>query len=214
MKLQVAPKGYPNFHSLSIFSIPSKKVWMTTSKNSESEYQPSFFSCSSCRKRNLKDSSISSRAFNPFIKSNIAFCLNDDAKIIIFWWFTKLFKGKIIFWLFFINSLRGSWNGNINGKEVHFPNKQPGPIPFCSRNLFQEQNGMGRLSNDNGTKKSSPERLLHYPLPNYSAIKSVSISEILDLIRPRMKPMNSTNTNRFDKAKISPLPYPPENFSL
>ncbi len=147
MKLQVAPKGYPHFHSLSIFSTPSKKVWMTASKNSESEYQPSFFSCSSCRKRNLKDSSISSRAFSPFIKSNIAFCLNDDAKIIIFWWFAKLFKGKNHLLIIFTPP----WFKER--KNLSPTTNQSGPIPFL---WACEQKRNGQPATDNGTKKSSP----------------------------------------------------------
>lgn len=151
MKLQVAPKGYPHFHSLSIFSTPSKKVWMTASKNSESEYQPSFFSCFSCRKRNLKDSSISSRAFSPFIKSNIAFCLNDDAKIIIFWWFTKLFKEKNHLLIIFTPP----WfkERQQKGKEVRFPTKHRVPFRFACEIDFVSKTEWGSRRANNGTKK-------------------------------------------------------------
>ena len=203
MKLQVAPKGYPHFHSLSIFSIPSKKVWMTASKKSESEYQPSFFSCSSCRKRNLNSLSMSSRAFSPFIKSNIAFCLNDDAKIIIFWWFTKHFKEKnhllIIFHRF---PLRGWRNGS---------KKQPGSsLPYQtigSHSVLRacEQNGMGSQSIDNDTKKAAPKGCFLAPCLDYSEINCISISEILDLMRSRIKPINSSKTNRFDNVNTSLL---------
>lgn len=136
MKWQAAPKGYPHFHSLSISSTPSKKVLMTASKKSESEYQPSFFSWSSCRKRNLNSLSISSRAFSPFIKSNIAFCLNDTAKIIIFWWFAKHFKEKNhLLIIFFRNP--PPWLMERVNKTLYQTN---GSHSFCSRNECREQN--------------------------------------------------------------------------
>lgn len=96
-------------------------------------------------------------------------------------------------------------------KEVHFPTKQSGPIPFCKR---ASKNGMGSRPTITTQKKQPLKAASLVHGRYYSAINCISISEILFLILPRMKPMNSSNTKRFDNAKISPLPYPPENFNL
>ena len=120
---------------------------------------------------------------------------------------------RIYFYIFNKKPLRGSRNGKQRqGSTLPFQITGSHSVLFTKFISGAKRNGSP--PDRNGTRKAAPKGCFLTPYIDYSEINCISISEIFVLIRPRMKPINSTNTKRFDKAKISPLPHPARKFQF